>query len=94
MPALHFYTGSLELSSVPLALASSAISNLTHVVIQNDPKTMPHVTVRIGNALEQWIVLLPGVLVMVPIASLDALFFVASGGTAVVNWMAYTAIGR
>ena len=90
MAAILQYTSNVVISNAATVLGTSATSNLAMLIVQNDPVTSAIVTVRVGNVSGQFMALVSNVFFAIPLSSLDQVYVVASGGSATVNWFAYT----
>lgn len=59
---------------------------ILEVIVQNDPGSA--VNVYVGNAFAQYVVLIPGASIVLPINDLNNVYIRTNGGAATVNYIA------
>lgn len=81
------FTGRITgLTTVAAALAVEPQASIREVVIQADPANTTNVLV--GPVANQFLVLVPGQGLSVPLTNLTSIFVKMASGTGTVNWLA------
>jgi len=75
-------------SSFPAVPIFQQPEEVFELVVQNDPASTNNVVV--GNAFAQWIVLIPGASMTIPINDPNKVYVRAAAGNATINWMGMT----
>ena len=89
MPYIRYYTSNVVVSNVATALTASSVL-CREVLVQVDPILSAGITVRIGDASGQFVVLSAMGNVTLPASAVSNIFAIASGGSATINWLAHT----
>ena len=81
------YTGQLTaLGATPTPLAGAEAFSIREVVIQSAPSNTTNVLV--GHATNQFLVLVPGQGLSIPLNNISSIYVKMASGTGTVNWLA------